>query len=184
MAVTPIGPNITSQPLNDNFSDVENNINTHKAETTTSDDVHGSKTYADTKLPLAGGTMTGNLIVDNFTVQIGKAIGAGGGSVRFKSDDGIVRWLVGLLGSVGSKSYSIYDIASANTRFIINSSGVVTINSGDLFLNTVRLFTGSGSPEGVITAPIGSLYLRTDGGANTTLYVKESGTGNTGWIAK
>lgn len=23
-----------------------------------------------------------------------------------------------------------------------------------------------------------------DGGANTTLYVKESGTGNTGWIAK
>lgn len=43
---------------------------------------------------------------------------------------------------------------------------------------------GSGSPEGVVTAPVGSLYLRTDGGASTTLYIKESGSGNTGWIAK
>jgi hypothetical protein len=47
-----------------------------------------------------------------------------------------------------------------------------------------RLYTGTGSPESVVTAPVGSLYLRQDGAANTTLYVKESGTGNTGWIAK
>jgi len=44
--------------------------------------------------------------------------------------------------------------------------------------------TGNGTPEGVITAAIGSLYTRTDGSTNTTLYVKESGTGNTGWVAK
>jgi hypothetical protein len=44
--------------------------------------------------------------------------------------------------------------------------------------------SGSGTPEGVVTAPIGSLYTRTDGGAATTLYVKESGTGSTGWVAK
>jgi hypothetical protein len=43
---------------------------------------------------------------------------------------------------------------------------------------------GAGTPEGAIAAPVGSLYLRTDGGANTTLYIKESGTGNTGWVAK
>ncbi len=41
-----------------------------------------------------------------------------------------------------------------------------------------------GTPEGQISAPVGSIRLRTDGGAGTTLYVKESGTGNTGWIAK
>ena len=46
------------------------------------------------------------------------------------------------------------------------------------------LFRGSGSPEGVVTANIGSVFLRTDGSTNTTLYVKESGTGNTGWVAK
>jgi len=44
--------------------------------------------------------------------------------------------------------------------------------------------TGAGTPEGAVTAPVGSLFTRTDGGANTTLYVKESGTGNTGWAAK
>lgn len=47
---------------------------------------------------------------------------------------------------------------------------------------TIR--TGTGSPETVVVALVGSLYLRLDGGANTTLYVKESGTSNTGWIAK
>lgn len=43
---------------------------------------------------------------------------------------------------------------------------------------------GVGSPEGVVSARIGSLYQRTDGDAATSLYVKESGTGNTGWVAK
>ena len=44
--------------------------------------------------------------------------------------------------------------------------------------------SGTGSPEGAVTAPVGSLFTRTDGGAGTTLYVKESGAGNTGWVAK
>lgn len=44
--------------------------------------------------------------------------------------------------------------------------------------------SGSGTPEGVVTAPVGSLFSRTDGGSGTSLYVKESGTGNTGWVAK
>ncbi len=43
---------------------------------------------------------------------------------------------------------------------------------------------GSGSPEGVIYAPVGTIYHRTNGGAGTSLYVKESGAGNTGWVAK
>lgn len=46
------------------------------------------------------------------------------------------------------------------------------------------IISGSNTPEGAITATVGSLFLRTNGGANTTLYVKESGSGNTGWIAK
>jgi tail fiber protein len=40
-----------------------------------------------------------------------------------------------------------------------------------------------GSPEAVVTADVGSLYLRRDGGTNITLYLKQTGTGNTGWIA-
>ena len=44
--------------------------------------------------------------------------------------------------------------------------------------------SGSGSPEGSLSAPTGSTYRRTDGGAGTSFYVKESGAGNTGWAAK
>lgn len=54
---------------------------------------------------------------------------------------------------------------------------------GDLLLGTtpVRIITGSGDPTGVITANQGSLYVRNDGAAGTTLYVKEIGSGNAGW---
>lgn len=45
-------------------------------------------------------------------------------------------------------------------------------------------YEGNGSPEGVVSATVGSRYRRRDGGANTSLYIKESGTGNTGWVAK
>jgi hypothetical protein len=49
----------------------------------------------------------------------------------------------------------------------------------------VQILSGTGSPEGVILAPQGSLYLRTDGGSGTTLYIKETSAGvNTGWDAK
>lgn len=43
--------------------------------------------------------------------------------------------------------------------------------------------SGSGSPEGVITAPTGSLWLRTDGGTGTVFYIKNSGSGATGWAS-
>ena len=47
-----------------------------------------------------------------------------------------------------------------------------------------RVLHGYATPEGAIVADVGALFLRKDGGASTTLYVKESGTGATGWVAK
>jgi len=45
--------------------------------------------------------------------------------------------------------------------------------------------SGAGSPEGAIAAPQGLTYSRTDGGAGTTWYVKETGGAtSTGWSAK
>jgi len=43
---------------------------------------------------------------------------------------------------------------------------------------------GTGTPEGALSGPIGCTYRRTDGGAGTSFYVKESGTGTTGWAGK
>jgi len=65
-----------------------------------------------------------------------------------------------------------------NTRVRIKADGAVKLNEGP------EIHTGSGTPESVVTAPIGSTYHRTDGGAGTSFYVKESGSGNTGWIGK
>lgn len=69
------------------------------------------------------------------------------------------------------------------------NSGAGSLSVATLFPNggtagNSGVYAGSGSPEGVLTAAIGSIYLRSDGGANTSFYVKESGTGNTGWVAK
>jgi hypothetical protein len=46
------------------------------------------------------------------------------------------------------------------------------------------IYSGTGSPEGTVSAGKGSIYLRQDGSANTTLYVKESGAASSGWVAK
>jgi len=50
-----------------------------------------------------------------------------------------------------------------------------------------QIILGKGSPEGNVGAPVGVIYLRSDGGTSTTLYVKEkaaSPTDPTGWVAK
>lgn len=53
------------------------------------------------------------------------------------------------------------------------------------FIEDLYRRSGSGTPEGVVTAPVGAIYHRSDGGTNTSLYVKESGGAtSSGWVAK
>ena len=71
------------------------------------------------------------------------------------------------------------NITNSNGNFVVGTSGKgVTLPGG------ITWTSGSGSPEGVVTAPVGSLYSRSDGGILTSLYVKQSGSGNTGWAGK
>lgn len=63
------------------------------------------------------------------------------------------------------------------------SLGTSSKSFKEAWVGGVLWSAGTGSPEGVVTAPVGSLFTRTDGGSGSTLYVKESGTGNTGWTA-
>jgi hypothetical protein len=97
--------------------------------------------------------------------------------------------------SVGNIYLGKCELVSADDNVIWAPSGGATFNRDVNISGTNRGFrvggtsgpmwsSGTGSPEGVLSRPVGSLYSRTDGGASTTLYVKESGTGNTGWIAK
>lgn len=71
----------------------------------------------------------------------------------------------------------LYDVA--------DSSGISSnTGAGTWVIDISKPITGTGTPEAAVTAPIGAQFMRRDGGASTTLYVKESGTGNTGWVAK
>lgn len=73
------------------------------------------------------------------------------------------------------------NVVNAIGNFVVNTAGKGIDFSGN---GNVLWRCGAGTPEGAVTAPVGSLYTDTSGGANTTLYVKESGAGNTGWVAK
>lgn len=69
--------------------------------------------------------------------------------------------------------------------FLLNPNVLADTYAPRYYVPGISFITGgSGSPEGVIGAPVGSLYLRVDGGAGTSLYVKQSGTSTTGWVGK
>nr|WP_283093187.1 head fiber protein [Chitinophaga hostae] len=57
-----------------------------------------------------------------------------------------------------------------------------TKNLNYLATQSAPLISGNGAPDGVITAPPGSIYRRLDGSSRNVLYVKESGIDNTGWV--
>jgi hypothetical protein len=75
-------------------------------------------------------------------------------------------------------------VQSGNANLLNGNIAINTAGKGVLFSGNVLWRTGAGTPEGAVTAPVGSMYTDTTGGAGTTLYVKESGAGNTGWVGK
>ena len=90
----------------------------------------------------------------------------------------------------------VFGVSNANRVSLSNAGNkqgvIVASDSGYYFSTTTSsqgtigafVRSGTGDPEGVVTANVGSVWLRTDGSTSTTLYVKTSGTGNTGWTAK
>lgn len=82
----------------------------------------------------------------------------------------------------------VLQLGGSDARFVNVSgdtmTGTLTVPDVELASGGPTVTTGAGSPETVVTAPPGSVYLNTSGGAGTTLYIKESGTAATGWIAK
>lgn len=91
---------------------------------------------------------------------------------------GSPRWLMNSGGDWFPNVDDSQDMGSATFR--VRDVYVVKVR----YSATVFDAAGTGSPEGVVTAGVGSTYRNLTGGAGTSFYVKESGTGNTGWIAK
>jgi len=148
-------------------------------------------------LPLAGGVLTGQLelIADSTN---GKGIFIHPAS--FVPHDNGALWIWHSDGGNTTEYFdSNYDNAAAEILFRMRvygtavdvlqmlGSGEVSVPNGKLTaskgLSTGTAFwsSGTGSPETVVTAPVGSMYTDLAGGAGTTFYVKETGVGNTGW---
>lgn len=58
-------------------------------------------------------------------------------------------------------------------------AGVTT--AGSFVTNGVSYLSGTGFPEGVISAPVGSIYIDKAITNGASSWIKKSGTGNTGW---
>lgn len=132
------------------------------------------QTQIDGKVSDTGDTMTGALVVNSaaaapITAQIAGTnymiVDASGdlqllnsSALQFFSDNGTTRKLT-LQGNTGYIYFGTISTSNASVK------------------------AGTGSPEGVVSSQVGSLWLRTDGGTDTAVYRKESGTSNTGWVA-
>lgn len=75
-----------------------------------------------------------------------------------------------------------------NTRPIVDKSGVLTQEARQFFntLSSAPVLIGSGSPEGVIEANQGALYVDIDATTGSILYVKKQGSISSdvsqGWV--
>lgn len=119
----------------------------------------------------------------------------GGTSIEFSSGDSIVTTANGAgpgfdlsmtAGAAGGGNFDGGDLnlfagtgAGTGIDGVINLNGDVVV-TGTLSLDHLR--QGTGNPEGVETAPVSTLYCRTAGGAGNSLYLKQAGVGNTGWV--
>jgi hypothetical protein len=156
-------------------------------------------TFASNQLTVASNTDT--------THTFGKvALGYDGASANYACFAHLAQLATSPAVSQNDTGYTTVSCAAGQqVAFAITGTGAIAAVTTDAFrcnfpivMNGQRIFLGlsttlassqqiirgSGDPEGSYVAPVGSLYLRTDGSTNTTLYIKESGTGNTGWVAK
>jgi hypothetical protein len=86
-----------------------------------------------------------------------------------------------LLGVAGD-GFSVF-IGGSGTGIVEVAGAEFAITGTVIDFNGLTITQGAGSPQSVVTADPGSLYLNTNGGSGTTLYTKESGSGDTGWTA-
>lgn len=142
------------------------------------------------------GTYVTSILYAGTSESIFQGSGLGGYSALLNAGDGGVVGL-GYIGS-GVINALLYltntTTVTVGAKMVPDTANVYDLGSSALPFRALYFGTGAtagrsltagvGSPEGVVTAPIGSLYVNQSGGASTTLYVKTSGSGNTGWTAK
>jgi len=80
----------------------------------------------------------------------------------------------------GASAGDTFSLATNQKWGLIGSDGSLQFFT-DSSTGLAKVLSGTGTPEGVVTAEPGSLFLRQDGSGATALYRKGSGSGNTNW---
>jgi hypothetical protein len=128
---------------------------------------------AAVRLLANGANVLGVSIVSNLGNQIvyGAQFEVGGGGGNFTTN------IIMFGGNVWNATTD--DFNNVGTTVIPR----VGFNAGTAATTGAQLFTGSGTPEGVVTARVGSMYLNRTGGAGTAVWYKETGGAALGWVA-
>lgn len=134
-----------------------------------------STTFADSPMEVASATLIDSsatfTTISGTAAQVGYGFG-GGTAGLFLDGTGAV----GL--SVGSNQELQLGINALN----IHTNAVIGFSPDPgTFSPDVTWRIGAGTPEGVVSAQKGSLFVNRTGDTNTMYYIKSSGTGNTGW---
>lgn len=129
---------------------------------------------------LSGYSPAGNAANGNSTGTLNTYVGYQSGA-----DSATQRTNTTVLGanalSTADNQVSLGDSSVTNIRC---GAGNASVTCASVKVGACTLYSGAGTPEAAVTAVVGSLFMRSDGGAGTSLYVKQSGSGNTGWVAK
>lgn len=113
-------------------------------------------------------------------VSWGASIGSGFGTMFQESGSGW-KYVSPATASAGAVLHTQRQ-GDTQDRSRWDADGKVLRGPGGATAPDVAFGMVTGTPEGALTSNIGGLAQRRDGAAGTAVYLKESGTGNTGWV--
>ena len=149
-----------------------------------SGDVTGPASAVDSRLAAFDGT-TGKVIKDS---------GYSASSFAASSHTHAISDVTNLQTTLDGKAASSHTHAISDVTNLQTSLDGKVSDTGDTMTGTLTLpditftagptvTTGSGTPEGSVSAPVGSLFIRTDSGSHPKFYLKDNGSGQNGWAA-
>lgn len=161
--------------VNLNFNnDGYNGLHLISNSTTNLSNYSGNFTLTSTspsKTEMALTSFNGYINVPNFII---------GGTGTTSASLGVIGTGTQLRTNYDALNYTDFTTGLTGNLTIAPSGGNLTVSGA---LSSTYIKFGSGTPEGSVTAPVGSYYSRTDGSTGTSFYIKQSGSGNTGWTA-
>ena len=139
-----------------------------------------TKTYVDAadalKVSKAGDTMTGRLSSTNPS------------AVGYDQTRGgfITTWGTSASGRfVATSPNGLVGLSLSNSGLRIGDDSAIAVQAldvaGNARINGADYLVGTGMPNGVVSAPVGSIYIDKNATNGASSWIKKSGTGNTGW---